>query len=95
MSSLTRLEAANIPIVTALSPAYMQLASAAEVTLDKDTKQKMMLGVDENQCLETVIEQWQAGRSQLPPTWRSLKDALRKMNMKNLSQQIDNFFIGK
>ena len=92
MSSLTRLEAANIPVVTALSPAYMQLASAAEVTLDKDTKQKMMLGVDENQRLETLIEQWQAGRSQLPPTWRSLKDALRKMNMEILSQQIKSFY---
>ena len=83
MSSLSRLEAANIPVVTALSQTTpTQLVAAAGIT-------EVYLSSKQEQ-VEIVIKQWQSGRSQLPPTWRSLHKVLRKMNLGYLSWQIEN-----
>ena len=40
--------------------------------------------------LETVVEEWKSGRSRLSPTWRSLHHILKQINLKTLSQQIED-----
>ena len=96
MSSLSKLEEANIPIVTALKSVdtLKQLVSAARITLTEEDKEKL----DENFCeddIDIVIERWLTGASLLPPTWRSLHDVLRQINMAELSQQIVEFLSGE
>lgn len=97
MAQLTLLEEIHIPIVTALMQSHKQLISAAEITLgDYDGWLHRYEKIDAN-GLETIIGRWWspgrggAGKHCLPPTWRSLLDVLRKMNMEELSQQIEKY----
>ena len=92
MSSLYRLEAANIPVVTVLKQTHTQLVAAAGIILTNHLKEKLADEDNKDEYLDIVIDQWQSGRSQLPPTWRSLYEVLRKINLDYLSQQIEEFF---
>lgn len=44
---------------------------------------------------EIVVEQWIAGKSPRPPTWLSLFDILRELDMGELGQQIEEYLSGK
>lgn len=97
MSSLSRLEEANIPIITALTPkeTLSQLVSAAGITLDEEDQTKLADELCKNEWVEVVIDRWHSGASKLPPTWKSLHDTLRAINLADLSQEIVDFLSGK
>lgn len=97
MTQLSLLEEAGIPIVTALTQCHKQLISSAEIALgDYDGWLRRYEKIDAN-GLETIIDRWWwpgrggAGKPNLPPTWRSLLDVLKKLNKEELGQQIDKY----
>ena len=91
MSSLTRLEAAGIKVVTALRDNIKYLRRKLSLPAHQ-------YSVD---SVQSVVEQWEVIkdymfiRQEIPPpmTWRSLLHILSKgMNLKELSQQIEDYF---
>ena len=82
MSSLTRLEAAGVKVVTALRHNIDYLNTE--------------LGLYEN-SVQCVIKQWEYRRRQAvkdcpPKTWRSLLRILsQEMNLRELSQRIEDY----
>ena len=81
MSALSRLEATGIKIVTSLN--------------DLHTKLVDILDVDKFGSAGEVISEWVLGRSRHPPTWRALHDMLRKLDLVELSQQIEDYLSGE
>ena len=83
MNSLTRLEGgAGIKIVTSLAEIPAQLAAAIGVA-------------GEEQQVEVVIRKWESGQSQHSVTWRSLLDVLRRLDLEDLSQEIEDYMHGE
>ena len=89
MSSLTRLEAAGIKVVTALRDNIDYL------------KRKLGLLAARPYSINSVVKKWEvsalsgqkAVKAPPPMTWRSLLQILSQgMNLKDLSQQIEDFF---
>ena len=86
MNSLSRLEGgAGIKIVTSLAEIPAQLAAVLGV--------RLMAG--EEQEVEIVIGKWESGQSQHPITWRSLLDILKELDLKDLSQEIEDYMHGE
>ena len=83
MNSLTRLEGgAGIKIVTSLAEIPARLAAAIGVA-------------GEEQQVEIVIGKWESGQSQHSVTWRSLLDVLRRLDLEDLSQEIEDYMHGE
>ena len=83
MSALFRLEEAGIELVPSLEKMHAQLARVLGI------KSKVQGSA------EIVVKQWIAGKSPRPPTWSSLYNVLRELNVKELAQQIEEYFSGK
>ena len=45
--------------------------------------------------LKKVFQLWLSGKSPLPPTWRSLYQVLRELNLKEMIQDIEECLAGK
>ena len=90
MSALSRLEGVGIQVVTSLAKVHTELIQAAGITLEH------RLVSDPTQAVEIVISQWQSpGKSRLPPTWTSLFGILKKLELKELSVQIEDYLSGE
>ena len=91
MSALTRLEDTGLQIFTSLNRSRTEL--------------KNILGMDTLWCVQNhwncilgsdVIEEWVSGRlSRHSPTWMTLLNILRKLNLVELSQQIEDYLSGE
>ena len=77
MNSLDRLEATGIQIFTSLCNLRTELVD--------------ILGVDKLLSISRVISEWVSGKSSHPPTWRTLLSILRKLDLGELSQQIEDY----
>ena len=73
-SSLSRLEAAGIPVVTSLAEKQKRLVAAIGVTCDGS--------------VEDVTRKWLEKKK---PTWRLLYDMLKKLDLEELSEQIEDY----
>ena len=81
MNALDRLEATGIKIVTSL--------------FDLHTKLVDILDVDKSWSVSRALREWVSGRSRNAPTWRTLHDILRKLDLVELSQQIEDYLSGE
>ena len=95
MSTLSKLEyVSSINIVSSLSLVRTKLVSMAEITLDYEAS--LRLGYIENPkvYVEILIGQWEAGMSQLTPTWSQLFSVLRKLGLQTVGQEIEDYMRG-
>ena len=81
IKALSRLEATGIKIDTSLYGLHTKLVD--------------ILGVDKSLSVSEAISEWVSGRSHHPPTWRRLLDVLRKLDLVELSQQIEDYLSGE
>ena len=74
--ALSRLEAAGIPVLTSLEKVDEKLAAA--------------IGV---QNTSKVLKKWASGEflSTRPPTWRTLYEVMRELDLEELSQEIEEY----
>ena len=79
-SALSRLEDTGLQIVSSLDNVCTEL--------------KDILGLNKLLIVREVISEWVSGRSHHPPTWRTLLDILRKLDLVELSQQIEDYLSG-
>lgn len=86
---------ANIKVIKLLSEVKRKFITAAGVTLDARAESKISSLKDPEVHVEIILNQWKAGRSQRPSTWRSLLDILKELNMQSVSQDILDFMYGK
>ena len=90
MTALSRLEGVGIQVVTSLAKVHTELIQAAGITLEH------RLVSDPAEAVEIVINQWESpGKSRLPPTWTSLFGILKKLELKELSVQIEDYLSGE
>ena len=91
MSALSRLEGVGIQVVTSLAKVHTELMKAVGITLDETVCHQ--LASDRAKAIEVVISQWESpGKSSHPPTWTSLFDVLKKLE---LSVQIEDYLTGE
>ena len=91
VGALCRLEEAEIPLMTSLTRVYHKLVS---VVLDKSSKQQLYLPTPLEHT-KLAMYKWVSGESTYPPTWQSLYDVLRKLNLEELSEQIVEYLNSK
>ena len=90
MNALSRLEGVGIQVVTSLAKVHTELIQAAGITLEH------RLVSDPAHAIEIVIRKWESpGKSHLPPTWTSLFGILKKLELKELSVQIEDYLSGE
>ena len=96
MSALSRLEGVEIQVVTSLAKVHTELVKAAGINLSWiDLRQGQLLS-DPVKSVEIVISQWKSpGKSRLPPTWMSLFDVLKKLELNELRVQIEDYLSGE
>lgn len=80
-SALHRLEATGIPVMTSIAGVQKPLAVAIGVQYNSY----------QSPDIDKILEQWVSGNTSQPPTWRSLYDVLRKLDLEELSEQIDEY----
>ena len=96
MSTLLKLDkVANIQIIKLLSEVKGKFITAAGVTLDSRAESKINILKDPEVQVEIILNQWRAGRSQRPATWRSLLEVMNELDMQCVSQDILDFMHGK
>ena len=90
MGALSKLEGVGIQVVTSLAKVHTELIQAAGITLEH------RLVSDPAQAVEVVISQWESpGKSRHPPTWASLFHVLKKLELNELSVQIEDYLSGE
>ena len=94
MSALSRLEGVGIQVVTSLAKVHTELIRAVGITLNETVRHQ--LPSDRAKAVEVVINQWESpGKSCLPPTWTSLFGILKKLELKELCVQIEDYLSGE
>ena len=94
MSALSRLEGVGIQVVTSLAKVNTELTKAAGINLSWTDLRQLLS--DPVKSVEIVISQWKSpGKSRLPPTWTSLFDVLKKLELNELSVQIEDYLSGE
>ena len=84
ISSLARLEAAGIKVVSALRDNFDCLKKTLGLTASKDVAE----------TVEHVMELWEGKKDSVPMTWRKLLQIVSQvMDLKELSQQIENYLL--
>ena len=81
MNSLDRLMATGMDIFKLLYDVLAEL--------------KDIFGLGKLWSVSEVLNGWVSGRSRYPPTWRTLLDILRKLDLVELSQQIEDYLSGE
>ena len=95
MSALSRLEGVGIQVVTSLAKVNTELVKAAGINLSSWIDLRQLLS-DPVKSVEIVISQWKSpGKSRLSPTWTSLFDVLKKLELNELSVQIEDYLTGE
>ena len=59
------------------------------------TPLKNHLGLYNRYDLGNLIKEWKSERASCPPTWKSLLSVLKELDLKKLSQQIEDYFSGE
>ena len=96
MNVLYRLELVGINVVTSLAKVYTQVMRTAGLTMYESLRESLSGCKTDIKCLEVIVKEWvEFGNAYFPPTWRSLLNMLRQLNMESLSQQIEECFHGK
>lgn len=96
MSSLTKLEGlAKINIVNRLTEVHEQLLSAAKITVDAKTEEKLLSITEPSVYIEVLIDQWIAGKAKENPTWSSLLRVLRQLDMEDMTVDIEDYMYGE
>ena len=98
MKSLAGLENAGIKIVTSLENRLTELQSVTGIVLDHEDKIVHWDGKERSkaECLIIFIRRWLRENGHHSPTWRSLlNEILPLMDLRELSQQIEAFLLGK
>ena len=91
MSSLSKLEeGAGIKVLSSLAKIPAQLASLAGVTLHDQAGTS-----NKKACVEAVIEQWKSVGGKHPPTWKSLLDILKELDLEDLNQAVEDYLHGE
>ncbi len=88
MSSLSKLEAAGIHILSALEE---QVTPLAEIT---GVQWPISHGYTARQCLSIILDNWEDGKGTRPPTWRSFMEVLRELNLEVLGEEIAQYLSG-
>ena len=73
----------------------MQLVSVAGVHLNENGKRALTRARTKGASLEIIVSQWESGSSQRPPTWQSLLAILQELDLKELSQEIEDYMHGE
>ena len=90
MSALSRLEGVGIQVVTSLAKVHTELIKAVGITVNKTVWRQC---VSDCAKAEVVISQWESpGKSR---TWTSLFDVLKKLELNELSVQIEDYLTGE
>ena len=94
MSALSMLEEEGIQVITSLAKVHTELIKAAGITLDKTVHLQLLS--DPVKAVKFVISQWESpGKSRHPPTWTSLFNVLKKLELNKLSVQIEDYLTGE
>ena len=88
-SSLDRLEAAGLKVVTSLLSVPHLLIEALGIC--RPVEGEVPLYVCRPVEGEVPLYVWAAGKSQRPPTWRSLFELMRELGFEELSQQAEEY----
>ena len=77
--ALSKLEAAGIPVLTSLENVGKELAAA--------------IGSHYTSDCNVLLEEWASEEisSTRPPTWRSLYEVMRELDLEELSQEIEEY----
>ena len=94
MGSLSALEHAGIEIVKPLEEHLTELQSVTGITIPIPVRWRLPEWKQETGLMQ-LINRWGQGEGCLLLTWRSLLDKLQVMNLRYLSQQIDDYLRGK
>lgn len=89
MSSLCRLEAAGIPVVTSLAKNITQFIEAYGITLDERCME--VVDLESAEGVEVVLHQWGLMERPHPLSWSMLFEVLRKLYLEDLSLQIEDY----
>lgn len=97
ISSLHKLENAGIKIVTSFLENFSCLQTATGIVLEDYAKENWFGNQRHDiECLDIVINRWESSKGQYPANWKSLLHVVsEKMNLKELSQQIEKYLTGK
>lgn len=87
LTSLFKLEAAGIPILSALEKEHT-LPETAGITMKFKPKDFGQHACGMIRWLERTVDIWEQGRATCPPTWRSLCEVLQELNLEVLSQNM-------
>ena len=96
LSALSRLEGKGLQVLSALDEIHTQLAAIVEVTPDQYLEMTLKRLTDKKWSTfglraEDVLSKWIEGQGKYPPTWRALLEVLKELNLRELSQRIENY----
>lgn len=95
MCALSKLDGvAHIKALSSLAEMQSKLITAAGLTLEAHAEKKIANTEDPCLHVEIILNQWAAGRSLRPPTWRSLIEVLCEVGLNNLGQEMEDFMSG-
>ena len=90
MSCLSKLEeGAGIKVVSSLACVPSQLISIVGIELQDHAI------LSKSSCVEVIVGQWKSGGGKLLPTWKSLLDVLKELDLEDLSQAIEDYMHGE
>lgn len=96
MSSLARIEGVlKINVVSSLLESHDELVSTAKIIMDKSIQERLQDIVEPHVYIELIIDRWVAGGSTEPPIWSSLLEVLRRMDLEDISIDIEDFLNGE
>ena len=93
MIALGKLQAADIPVVTALTEKFKQRRCPVSGVLKEDCYASLLAKSHSDQRWEIWLKEWlksEPADHSLPPTWRSLFEVLRQLDLEELSQDIES-----
>ena len=81
-------------MVTSLAKIHRQLAVAAKFTTNVDEHPRMSKSTPVD-CLKIVLHLWLNGGAPLPPTWRSLYQVLKELDLEEMGDHIQECLTGE
>ena len=89
LSSLAKLEAAGVLILSALEKRCTLLAEKTGLV------DYTLTNTSPREALEWILSGWHNAWTSCEPTWRSLLEVLKKMNLEDLAQEILEYLNGE
>ena len=81
-------------LLATLEEVHQQFALSANIDVD-DQYLHVTTTESNGYCLRKVFQLWLSGKSPLPPTWRSLYQVLRELNLEEMIQDIEECLTSK